>query len=98
MVRDCLNALFVNFQALGYMPHDCHLWLSRAQAYLRIGHPEIALEDINKAIAVDRTSLKARLLKARAFFNMAEPGKAKDYFLKLKKRFPGFIGMINGKL
>jgi tetratricopeptide (TPR) repeat protein len=58
-------------------PQNTHAYFNRHQAWMRIGEPRRALEDLNKAIAVDR---RPTLLEARGsvYRHLGEYVKALD--------------------
>jgi tetratricopeptide (TPR) repeat protein len=65
--------------------------------YIRIGIHSKAIEDCDQAIYINPDLLKARLFRARAYFNMAKPELARQALQETKELFPGQMKMIQGK-
>ncbi|EAY21617.1 TPR Domain containing protein [Trichomonas vaginalis G3] len=90
---------------------DLDILVDRADCYIQIGKPEMALEDVNKVLSSEPQNARAILTKAEAYFSMGEFEFALVYFqrgLAIRKDMSGFrdgvtkakhaiLDSINGK-
>ena len=51
---------------------DNSILIDRANCYIKVGSPDLALEDVNKVLAQQSENIQAILTKAEAYFSMGE--------------------------
>ena len=70
-----------------------NILIDRADCYIHIGHPELALEDVNKVLSENKNNPRAILTKAEAYFSMGEFEFALVFYqrgLNIRKDMSGF--------
>lgn len=82
-------------QAIDLIRDSPCLYTNRALTYIRVGVPSKSLQDLDQALELNPNSLKARLLKARAWFNLSDPETCRDWLKETKELFPEQIPMIS---
>ena len=59
-------------------PHDTEALAARGLAYSEIGNHRLAAEDNDRTIALDPDNADAYFERARAYFELGEPGRTVD--------------------
>ena len=70
-----------------------NILIDRADCYIQIGQPELALADVNKVLSESKNNPRAILTKAEAYFSMGEFEFALVFFergLSIRKDMSGF--------
>ena len=72
---------------------DNNILIDRADCYIQVGKPELAIEDVNHVLKEDKNNPRAILTKAEAYFSMGEFEFALVFFqrgLAIRKDMVGF--------
>lgn len=75
---------------------SCVLYLNRALTLLNLGLYSRAITDCDWALKLNEKSLKARLYKGKAYFEMGEEEKCKEWMDETKGMFPDKVETIEG--
>ena len=87
----------VCLQAIAELKDSCLLYTSRAQALLKLKRPADALKDLDLALRLNESSLRAWIHKGKAHVQLGEHTQAVESFQTAIKLHPDQKSIVQGK-
>ncbi|KAK5638115.1 hypothetical protein RI129_012410 [Pyrocoelia pectoralis] len=90
------KAVMLYTKAIEQIKDSCMLYNNRALAYINLKFYDKAIDDIERALQLNETSLKAGLLLVKVYLLKNDPKKFRDAVEQVKENNPKQISFIDG--